>query len=139
MVFIFFVFFYFFFYFFIFFVFCFAFLFVFRFCGFVWACSFIFVESFVRSQSQTFWTQVSLDATLTTNPLQGISNVFSEEIDSNHLRIGIAENVRVSFSSDERIDDFRVTITPATSIIDGPLTGVLLLLIIIILISITLR
>ena len=94
--------------------------------------SFVFIESFVRSQSQTYWTKVSLDATLSTNPLQGISNVFSEEIDSNHLRIGIAENVRVSFSSDERIDDFRVTITPATSFIDGPLTGLFLLLAILI-------
>ena len=94
--------------------------------------SFIFIESFVRSQSQTYWTKVSLDATLSTNPLQGISNVFSEEIDSNHLRIGIAENVRVSFSSDERIDDFRVTITPATSFIDGPMIGLFLLLAILI-------
>ncbi len=94
--------------------------------------SFIFIESFVRSQSQTYWTKVSLDATLSTNPLQGISNVFSEDIDSDHLRIGIAENVRVSFSSDERIDDFRVTITPATSFIDGPLTGLFLLLAILI-------
>ena len=94
--------------------------------------SFVLIESFVRSQSQTYWTKVSLDATLSTNPLQGISNVFSEEIDSNHLRIGIAENVRVSFSSDERIDDFRVTITPATSFIDGPLTGLFLLLAILI-------
>tara|TARA_B100000459_G_C8597644_1_gene210489 strand:+ start:3703 stop:5757 length:2055 start_codon:yes stop_codon:yes gene_type:complete len=94
--------------------------------------SFIFVESFVRSQSQTYWTKVSLDATLSTNPLQGISNVFSEEIDSNHLRIGIAENVRVSFSSEERIDDFRVTITPATSFIDGPMVGLFLLLAILI-------
>ena len=75
---------------------------------------------------------MSLDATLSTNPLQGISNVFSEEIDSNHIRIGIAENVRVSFSSDERIDDFRVTITPATSFVDGPLTGLFLLLAILI-------
>ena len=40
--------------------------------------SFVFIESFVRSQSQTYWTKVSLDATLSTNPLQGISNVFSE-------------------------------------------------------------
>ena len=58
--------------------------------------------------------------------------MFSEEIDSNHLRIGIAENVRVSFSSDERIDDFRVTITPATSFIDGPMIGLFLLLAILI-------
>ncbi len=95
--------------------------------------SFIFIESFVRSQSQTFWTKVSLDATLSTNPLQGISNVFSEDIDSNHLRVGIAENVRVSFSNDERIDDFRVTITPATSFIDGPLTGLFLVILILVL------
>lgn len=94
--------------------------------------SFVFIESFVRSQSQTYWTKVSLDATLSTNPLQGISNVFSEEIDSNHIRVGIAENVRVSFSSDERIDDFRVTITPATSFVDGPMIGLFLLLAILI-------
>jgi len=94
--------------------------------------SFVFIESFVRSQSQTYWTKVSLDATLSTNPLQGISNVYSEEIDSTHLRIGITENVRVSFTSEERIDDFRVTITPATSFIDGPLTGLFLVLIILI-------
>ena len=94
--------------------------------------SFVFIESFVRSQSQTYWTKVSLEATLSTNPLQGISNVFSEEIDSNHLRIGIAENVHVSFSSDERIDDFRVTITPATSFVDGPMVGLFLLLAILI-------
>ena len=95
--------------------------------------SFVFIESFVRSQSKTYWTEVSLDASLSTNPLQGISNVYSEEIDVSHLRLGIAENVRVSFTSDERMDDFRVTITPATSFIDGPLTGIFLVFIIMLL------
>ncbi|MAK26114.1 MAG: hypothetical protein CMA02_02445 [Euryarchaeota archaeon] len=95
--------------------------------------SFVFIESFVRSQSKTYWTEVSLDASLSTNPLQGISNVYSEEIDADHLRLGIAENVRVSFTSDERMDDFRVTITPATSFIDGPLTGIFLVFIIMLL------
>ena len=95
--------------------------------------SFVFIESFVRSQSKTYWTEVSLDASLSTNPLQGISNVYSEEIDADHLRVGIAENVRVSFTSDERMDDFRVTITPATSFVDGPLTGLFLVLIILLL------
>lgn len=95
--------------------------------------NFVFIESFVRSQSKTYWTEVSLDASLSTNPLQGISNVYSEEIDVDYLRLGITENVRVSFTSDERMDDFRVTITPATSFIDGPLTGIFLVLIIMLL------
>ena len=87
------------------------------------------IESFVRSQSKTYWTGVSLDARLSTNPTQGISGVYGDGIEYSYLRFGISENVHVSFDEDDRNDDFRVTITPAGSITDAPLVGLILLLI----------
>ena len=87
------------------------------------------IESFVRSQSKTYWTGVTLDAQLSTNPTQGIAGVYGDGIDYSYLRYGISENVHVSFGEDDRNDDFRVTITPAGSITDAPLVGLILLII----------
>ena len=87
------------------------------------------IETFIRSQSKTYWTGVTLDARLSTNPTQGIAGVYGDGIDYSYLRYGISENVYVTFGEDDRNEDFRVTITPANSITDAPLVGMILLLI----------
>jgi len=87
------------------------------------------IETFIRSQSKTYWTGVTLDARLSTNPTQGIAGVYGDGIDYSYLRYGISENVYVTFGEDDRNEDFRVTITPANSITDAPLIGLILLLI----------
>ena len=87
------------------------------------------IETFIRSQSKTYWTGVTLDASLSTNPTQGIAGVYGDGIDYSYLRFGISENVRVTFGEEDRNEDFRVTITPANSITDAPLVGLILLLI----------
>tara|TARA_X000001036_G_scaffold146911_2_gene139765 strand:- start:619 stop:2610 length:1992 start_codon:yes stop_codon:yes gene_type:complete len=87
------------------------------------------IETFIRSQSKTYWTGVTLDARLSTNPTQGIAGVYGDGIDYSYLRYGISENVYVTFGEDDRNEDFRVTITPANSITDAPLVGLILLLI----------
>jgi hypothetical protein len=86
----------------------------------------VLVRDFIRAQRDNYWTEISIDATLSTGLVGGISAVREQGVDASHLRLGYTEILSVHLEGAEAKSDFVVEFVPASNPIESPFVGSIL-------------
>jgi len=86
----------------------------------------VLVRDFIRAQRDNYWTEISIDASLSTGLVGGISAVREQGADASHLRLGFTEILSVHIEGANAKSDFVIEFVPASNPIESPFVGSIL-------------